>query len=163
MSKEATDRKDILTSLIKAVDPESGAKLTELDINTEAFAMLVAGSHTTSGTLTLLFAHLLRSPTIMQKVLQELDSKLDGHGTKSYPYPIAGLEDRLPYTMACIQENFRINPVFTMPLPREVTAAEGMSIDGHSIPKGYLALIMSCTTLKRFGVSNMMSIFLRDF
>jgi hypothetical protein len=33
-------RKDLLTSLIKAVDPETGARLTELDINTEAFAMV---------------------------------------------------------------------------------------------------------------------------
>ena len=34
------DRKDLLTGLIRAVDPETGAKLTELEINTEAFAML---------------------------------------------------------------------------------------------------------------------------
>lgn len=34
------DRKDLLTNLINAEDPETGAKLTELEINTEAFAML---------------------------------------------------------------------------------------------------------------------------
>lgn len=34
------DRKDLLTCLINAVDPETGARLTELDINTEAFAMM---------------------------------------------------------------------------------------------------------------------------
>ena len=50
--------------------------------------------------------------------------------------PIKGLEAKLPYTMACIHENFRINPVFSMPLPREVTAREGHDIDGNHIPAG---------------------------
>jgi cytochrome P450 len=35
-----SERPDLLTSLINAKDPETGEKLTELDINTEAFAML---------------------------------------------------------------------------------------------------------------------------
>lgn len=35
-----SDRTDLLGSLINAVDPETGARLTELDINTEAFAMV---------------------------------------------------------------------------------------------------------------------------
>ena len=42
------DRKDLLTSLIKAQDPETGAKLTELEINTEAFAMLLVLLHNPS-------------------------------------------------------------------------------------------------------------------
>lgn len=38
--RQKVDRKDLLTCLINAEDPETGAKLTELDINTEAFAMM---------------------------------------------------------------------------------------------------------------------------
>ncbi|KAF5703649.1 cytochrome P450 monooxygenase [Fusarium mundagurra] len=37
----ASDRKDLLSCLLVAVDPETGSKLTELDINTEAFAMVI--------------------------------------------------------------------------------------------------------------------------
>jgi cytochrome P450 len=33
-------RKDLITSLINAVDPQTGRKLTELDIQTEAFAFM---------------------------------------------------------------------------------------------------------------------------
>lgn len=40
LQEEITGRKDLLTALINAVDPETGARLTELDINTEAFAMV---------------------------------------------------------------------------------------------------------------------------
>jgi benzoate 4-monooxygenase len=35
-----SNRHDLLQNLIEAKDPETGAQLTELDINTEAFAML---------------------------------------------------------------------------------------------------------------------------
>lgn len=40
LNDEDSGRKDLLSSLIHAVDPVTGARLTELDINTEAFAML---------------------------------------------------------------------------------------------------------------------------
>ncbi|KAI4596307.1 hypothetical protein KJ359_005436 [Pestalotiopsis sp. 9143b] len=93
----------------------------------------VAGSHTTSGTLTLLFAHLLQNPRIMALVVDELHRELQDVQTDVVP--IEGLEARLPYTMACINENFRINPVFTMPLPREVMAPEGANIDGYIVPR----------------------------
>uniref|UniRef100_A0A0D2Y9U4 Uncharacterized protein n=1 Tax=Fusarium oxysporum (strain Fo5176) TaxID=660025 RepID=A0A0D2Y9U4_FUSOF len=36
----SSGRKDLLSCLLVAVDPETGSKLTELDINTEAFAMI---------------------------------------------------------------------------------------------------------------------------
>lgn len=40
MREKISNRKDLLTCLINAVDPETGAILTELDIHTEAFAMM---------------------------------------------------------------------------------------------------------------------------
>ncbi|WKT51676.1 Cytochrome P450, E-class, group I [Fusarium oxysporum f. sp. vasinfectum] len=128
-----TDRKDLLSSLLVATDPETGSKLTELDINTEAFAMIVAGSHTTSGTLTLLFSHLLQNPEILNKVIQELDLNLSNETGQVISYK--ALEKDLPYTMACIYENFRINPVFTMPLPRKILTPGGLVIQGCQIPR----------------------------
>lgn len=69
----------------------------------------------------------------MALIVNELDRELQDVQTEIIP--IEGLEARLPYTMACINENFRINPVFTMPLPRQVMAPEGAVIDGHIIPR----------------------------
>lgn len=40
ISHKLENRTDLLGSLISAVDPETGAKLTPLDIKTEAFAMV---------------------------------------------------------------------------------------------------------------------------
>ncbi|KAF2092698.1 cytochrome P450 [Rhizodiscina lignyota] len=137
--REQTNRpdksKNLLTQLIAATDPETGAKLTEEEICSEAFAFLVAGSHTTSGTLTLLFYHLLHNPNIYKRLVAELDHELPVLEAGSV-YPYTGLENRLPFTMACIRENFRRTPVFTMPLTRNVTKAEGLEIDGQIIPQG---------------------------
>ncbi|KAI7761083.1 hypothetical protein LZL87_011488 [Fusarium oxysporum] len=129
----SSDRKDLLSCLLVAVDPDTGSKLTELDINTEAFAMIVAGSHTTSGTLTLLFSHLLQNPGILNKIIQELDANLSNHTGQVISYQ--ALDKDLPYTGACIQENFRTNPVFTMPLPRKIMTPGGLVIQGCHIPQ----------------------------
>ncbi|KNB14140.1 hypothetical protein FOXG_13065 [Fusarium oxysporum f. sp. lycopersici 4287] len=129
----SSGRKDLLSCLLVAVDPETGSKLTELDINTEAFAMIVAGSHTTSGTLTLLFSHLLQNPEVLNKVIQELDSNLSNHTGQVISYQ--ALEKDLPYTRACMHENFRINSVFTMPLPRKIMTPGGLVIQGCQIPQ----------------------------
>ena len=94
----------------------------------------VAGSHTTSGTLTLLFSHILQNPDILEKVVTEIDAEL--LDIVEDVVPVKGLEAKLPYTMACVHENFRIHPVFTMPLPRQVTSQGGHDIDGHHIPTG---------------------------
>jgi hypothetical protein len=44
------------------------------------------------------------------------------------------LETNLVYEMACVRENFRLAPVFTMALPRVVTQLEGIDIDGFHVP-----------------------------
>ena len=51
-------------------------------------------------------------------------------------YPIQGLETSLSYTMACVRENFRMNPVFTMPLWRRVGYPSGVNIGDHHVPEG---------------------------
>ncbi|KAF4480165.1 Benzoate 4-monooxygenase [Fusarium agapanthi] len=89
-----SDRKDLLSCLLVAVDPETGSKLTELDMNTEAFAMIVAWSHTTSDTLTLLFSHLPQNPETLQKVIQELDSNLSNNTGRVISYEALEIQGR---------------------------------------------------------------------
>lgn len=126
----------ILHRLIQATDSETGERLTEEQIDSEAFAFLVAGSHTTSGSLTLLFYHLLHNASTLEKLNEELQTKLClFHDEPDAPLPAyAGLEAQLPYTMACIRESLRISPVFTMPLPRTVCDPDGAVINGVHVP-----------------------------
>lgn len=59
----------------------------------------------------------------------------------------AGIESKLPYTMACIKENFRISAVFTMPLPRLVTDPKGVDISGCHVPQGVSWSLILLTTI----------------
>ena len=94
----------------------------------------VAGSHSTSGTLTLLFWHLLQNPNALAAVQTEIESTLPPLAKDQIAYPIQGLESSLNYLMACVRENFRINPVFTMPLWRRVGRPDGLQIGEYHIP-----------------------------
>ncbi|EXJ54897.1 uncharacterized protein A1O5_12963 [Cladophialophora psammophila CBS 110553] len=129
-------RKDILTSLILAKHPDTGARLTKTDLETEAFGFIIAGTHTTSATTTLLFYQLLHHPEMLAKLVSELDRNLPPLNSHETSHSITLLEASLPYLRNCIKENFRINPVFTMPLARRVMPDEGIIIDGEHIQAG---------------------------
>ena len=95
----------------------------------------VAGSHTTSGSITLLLSHLLDNPATMKAVVDELDRILPTLGEEeSYGY--FGLEASLPFTQACVNESFRLSPVVSIPLSRKIAPAEGRMVDGHHLPAG---------------------------
>ncbi|KKY26388.1 putative benzoate 4-monooxygenase cytochrome p450 [Diplodia seriata] len=131
-------RKDILTNLILATHPDTGEHLTQTDLETEAFGFIIAGTHTTSATTALLFHHLLHAPAALSKCVAEIDANLPPLlSTAAAAYPAALASSALPYPRACVRENFRITPVFTLPLARRVTAAaEGITIAGRHVPQG---------------------------
>lgn len=105
-------------------------------VGTDPVSCSVAGTHTTSATTTLLFYHLLHNPAVLQQCVDELDAMLPGLEPEQTSYPISLLEASLPFTRNCIKENFRLTPVFTMPLARHVTQPEGVTIAGRYLPQG---------------------------
>ncbi|KIW17543.1 hypothetical protein PV08_04737 [Exophiala spinifera] len=123
----------LLTSLIDAKDPETGATLTADEINSEAFGFLVAGSHTTGSSLTVLFYYLTHNPHVLAKMVKEIDERISDD---QEVYDFAGLESQLPYTLAVIRESFRMSPVAALLLPRVVIDPQGMLINGQLIPQG---------------------------
>lgn len=96
----------------------------------------IAGTHTTSATTSLLFYHLLHAPEIMSKCVEEVDAELPALDEDRSAYSVTEVEASLPYLRQCIKENFRITPVFTMPLARRVMAPEGVMIAGEHIKQG---------------------------
>jgi hypothetical protein len=96
----------------------------------------IAGTHTTSATATLLFWNLLHSPENLAKCVKEIDSYLGPLGHEQLAYPVAQVESSLPFLRQCMKENFRITPVFTLPLERRITAPEGIVISGRHIKQG---------------------------
>lgn len=72
----------------------------------------------------------------MARCATEIDENLPPLTAGQSSYSVADVETSLPYLRQCIRENFRITPVFTMPLARRVTAPEGVTISGRHIPHG---------------------------
>lgn len=80
-----------------------------------------------------------------EKITAEIDEVLGDVAADIVP--VDNLELKLPYLNACLNENFRINPVFTMPLERQVTSPEGFEIEGELVPKGvrgFITIPRSC-------------------
>lgn len=84
----------------------------------------------------LLFWYLIQNPGIMKNVQREILTTLGPLQDGQVSYPIAGLESSLRYTMACLRETFRISPVFTMPLWRQIDSPVGIQIGQYHIPQG---------------------------
>ncbi|KAJ6127154.1 hypothetical protein N7523_002766 [Penicillium sp. IBT 18751x] len=138
----SADRKDILTNLILAKHPDTGDSLSRTDLETEAFGFIIAGTHTTSATTALLFYHLLHHPSLMAQCVSEIDEKLPILQPEESAYSVSMVETSLPYLRNCMKENFRITPVFTMPLARRVLMSQGIDIAGNHIP--YATSIAVC-------------------
>ncbi|SPO04691.1 probable cytochrome P450 CYP3/CYP5/CYP6/CYP9 subfamilies [Cephalotrichum gorgonifer] len=129
-------RKDILTSLILAKHPDTGENIAKIDLEAEAFGFIIAGTHTTSATATMLFYNLLHNPEILEKCVLEIDEKLPSLGPDKAAYSVTEAENSLPYLRAVVKENFRFTPIFSMPLERRVTDPEGIIVAGRHIKQG---------------------------
>jgi len=139
----ASDRKDILGRLLEAQDSETGETLDAIDLRTEAFSSIVAGSDSTSAGLAFTFYHILTHPKVKQQLVQELRSAFPNrvkNGMSSMP-KMAEL-NRLPYLLACIKESLRLTPPQTMNLPRYVPSG-GREIAGVFFPEGTIVGIAS--------------------
>lgn len=96
----------------------------------------IAGTHTTSATTALLFYHLLHHPDTLARCVAEIDTSLPVLQSSESAYSFSMAEASLPYLRNCMKENFRVTPVFTMPLARRVMMPGGTSIAGNHIPQG---------------------------
>lgn len=137
---EKSSRDDMLAKLL-GIYQEKGEKADfyPRDIKVEVFSALyvsrlqtsikcrrllmntisLAGSDTTSIALSSILYHLMRSPRIYEKVVQEIDHATSD-GSLSQPYIRFSEASKLPYLSACIKEGFRIHPSVGFTLPRHV-------------------------------------------
>jgi len=96
---------DILTLLLKARDPETGAALSDIDIRANILTFIAAGQETTANCITWTLYLLSQSREWRERVRAEADQEFDGS--------LEGFADRLPVTRAVIDETNRLYPPIT--------------------------------------------------
>lgn len=124
--------RDLLTLLIEARDPETGAPLDDLSVRANIVTFIGAGHETTANALTWTLYLLARAPDAMARLVAEVDA----HVTDA-PLDPATLA-RLPWLRAVIEEAMRLYP----PVPfmsREAIAED--RIAGIRAPAGTLVTI----------------------
>ena len=101
------------------------------------------GSDTTAIAIRSIVYRILKTPSVYQKLLDELD-KADRAGQLSRPNVRYAEAIKLPYFVACCKEGMRLHPSISFPLPRHIPAG-GKEIAGKFIPEGYLVGMSSGT------------------
>ncbi|WVZ59626.1 LOW QUALITY PROTEIN: hypothetical protein U9M48_009742 [Paspalum notatum var. saurae] len=123
-------KNDFLDLLLDAADDgDSTARLDRDTLRSLFTDLFSAGSDTSSSTVEWAMTELLRSPTSMAKVCDELDAVIGAK--KSIEESDIG---RLPYLQAVVKETFRLHPPAPLLLPRHTQ--DDIKIMGYTIPKG---------------------------
>ncbi|MEH0841192.1 cytochrome P450 [Micromonospora sp. CPCC 205711] len=78
------DRRDLLSLMLGAVDPETGEPLSDENIRNNVVTFLIAGHETTSGLLSYALYQLLRNPHVLAQAYAEVDRLLPGDTVPTY-------------------------------------------------------------------------------
>jgi cytochrome P450 len=92
---------DLLSLLLKARDPETGAPLTDNEIRSNILTFISAGHETTANAITWTLYLLSQSKGWLARVETEVESQ---------QVPLDGSADDLPVTRACVDEAIRLYP-----------------------------------------------------
>lgn len=132
------DRHDLLSAMMKGVDPKTGKKMSDESIMDNLITFLVAGHETTSGLLSFVFYQLLKDPDAMRRAQKEVDD-VCGRGTIKAEHM-----SKLPYVSAVLRETLRLNatiPLFT------VEAFEDTTLGGrYPVKAGEIILNLLATS-----------------
>ena len=96
------DPNDILTLLLRTLDPSTGQPMSRADVRSNILTFLSAGHETTANSLAWSIFLLSQAPAWRARVREEAERELSG--------PTAGLPDRLLVTRAVVEEALRLYP-----------------------------------------------------
>ena len=132
---DATDRGDLLSMLMAAVDTEAAgseaATMSDTQLHDECVTVLLAGHETTANALSFAMWLLAKHPEVQQRISDEAREVLGGRA------PVAEDYAKLKYTTQVFAETLRLYP------PVWVTARtcnEAYEIAGYRIAKGSILI-----------------------
>ncbi|KAF7859531.1 uncharacterized protein EAF02_010979 [Botrytis sinoallii] len=128
--KNARSQSDATSNIFRKILSESKSdsiegSLSDLDIREEATGFIIAGTDTTTMTLTFLVYHILRNQKLQRQLEDEVDTLPNDFEAKD----VEGLQ----LLNAVIQEGLRLWGAGSGSLPRTVPQ-EGVELDGYFLP-----------------------------
>ncbi|KAH6679289.1 cytochrome P450 [Halenospora varia] len=122
---------DIFQALLSAKNTKTEQQLfTELELQSESSLLIIAGSDTTSTSLTATIFYLLHNPQCLEVVQQEILNTFETLDDIRFGPKLKECR----YLFACITEALRMSPPVGGLMPRE-TLPGGMPVDGNYIPE----------------------------
>ena len=122
---------DLLTLLLNAADPQTGARLSEHEVRANVLTFIAAGHETTANCLTWSLYLLSLSPEWRQRLRTEAEREIHSGDP-------ATLADRLTETRAVIDEANRLYPPISA-ISRVARAEDHLS--GHAVRRGTMVVI----------------------
>ena len=126
--QDPTTRYDLLAMLLAAQDESTGEGMSDRQVLDEVITLINAGHETTATTLAWTWHLLGTNPDILNQLIEEVDSVLQGK------LPSFSNFSQLKYTRRIIDESLRLCPPGMGLAPR--VALEDDEIQGYFIPKG---------------------------
>ncbi|CAJ0551509.1 Ff.00g114390.m01.CDS01 [Fusarium sp. VM40] len=128
----AESRKDLLSFLFSATDPDTANPLEENEIVAESISFIVGGSDTTSSTMANFIDFVSRDPDLQSQLQQEIDTVFPGYPDENW-VPSEKKAAGLPLLVATLREVMRLRPTSATGLER-ITPPGGRIIAGEYIP-----------------------------
>jgi cytochrome P450 len=123
---------DLLTILLTARDPETGAPMGDTEVKANILTFIAAGQETTANALTWAIYLLCQSPEWYERLTVEADQQLERSG------PLDTLADRLVETRAVLDEAMRLYPPI-VGITR--TAGKADEVCGEHIARGTMMVV----------------------
>ena len=138
-AKSSSERKDLMSFLLNAKDPDTGGSLPEKEIIAEAIAFIGGGSHTTSHTMTYFMDFVSRDQKLQDEIWKELFEAFPGPMDPGWVAPDEEAS-RLPLLNATLKEVMRFQPTSSTGLERVVPEG-GRIIEDVFYPPGCLVSV----------------------
>jgi cytochrome P450 len=126
------DATDLVTTLIRARDEETGETMTDQQVRDEVMSAIIAGHETVSTGLTWIWYLLSRNPDPARRLRAELQEVLGGRTPTVQDLP------KLPYLGMVVDEGLRLYPPLWV---NARTPLEDDEIGGYHIEKGAFILL----------------------
>lgn len=127
-------RRDIMSTIINATDPDTGEKLSPQEIGAEAISLINAGGDTTATAISATLWYLSRNSSTYSRLVAEIRSRFSSmDDIRAGP-----ILNSCTYLRACIDEALRISAPVISPLYREAGSG-GATVCGVHVPEGYVA------------------------